>query len=76
MTYMSNKLCLKQGGLFYFSRSYLTHPQIPWLNCKFKGENNKKIESGSMFFGSQHFGGKNACWSSKMGIRMSDKQIN
>ncbi len=29
-----------------------------------------------MLFGLQHFGGKGACWSSGMGIKMSDKRVN
>jgi hypothetical protein len=29
-----------------------------------------------MFPGSQHFKGKGACWSSKMGTRMRNKWIN
>jgi hypothetical protein len=29
-----------------------------------------------MLFSSQHVGGKKACWSSRIGIRISDKQIN
>jgi hypothetical protein len=29
-----------------------------------------------MFPGSQHFEGRGACWSSEMGTRMNDKQIN
>jgi hypothetical protein len=29
-----------------------------------------------MLLGSQHFGGRGACWSSKMGTMMSEKQVN
>jgi hypothetical protein len=29
-----------------------------------------------MFPSSQHFGGKEACWSSGMGIKMNDKWVN
>ncbi len=38
----------------------------------------KTIEGGSWgtLLGSQHFGGKRACWSSRIGTRMSDKQVN
>jgi hypothetical protein len=29
-----------------------------------------------MLLGSQDFGGRRACWSSRIGIRKSDKQVN
>jgi len=29
-----------------------------------------------MLLNSQHFKGRGACWSSEMGIKMSDKQVN
>jgi hypothetical protein len=29
-----------------------------------------------MFFNSQHFEGRKACWSFKMGTKMNDKQVN
>ncbi len=41
-----------------------------------EGENNGRISSWGMLPGLQHFGGKGACWSSGMGIRQSDKQVN
>jgi hypothetical protein len=41
-----------------------------------KGENNRRIRSWGTLPSSQHFGGKGACWSSRMGTRMSDKQVN
>jgi hypothetical protein len=41
-----------------------------------KGENNERTRSWGMFLSSQHFGGRGACWSSGMGIRRGDKQIN
>jgi hypothetical protein len=41
-----------------------------------KHENNGRIMSWGMLLGSQHFGGKNACWSFGMGTKKSDKQVN
>jgi hypothetical protein len=41
-----------------------------------KGENNGRIRSWGTLLGSQHFGGKRVCWSSGMGTRKSDKQVN
>ncbi len=41
-----------------------------------KGENNGRISSWGMLPSLQHFGGRGACWSSRMGIRQSDKQVN
>jgi hypothetical protein len=46
------------------------------VKCKCKGENNIKKESGDTLFSLQHFGGKGVCWSSGMGTRASDKQVN
>ncbi len=46
------------------------------LNFESKGENNGRKRSWGTFPNLQHFGGRGACWSSKMGIRMNDKQIN
>jgi hypothetical protein len=41
-----------------------------------KVKNNKRKRNWGAFLGSQHFGGRRAFWSSRMGIRNSDKQIN
>jgi hypothetical protein len=41
-----------------------------------KVENNIRRRSWGVLPGSQHFEGRGACWSSGMGIRMIDKQLN
>jgi hypothetical protein len=41
-----------------------------------QGEHNGRTRSWGMLLGSQHFGGKGACSSSRIGIRKSDKQVN
>ncbi len=38
-----------------------------------KVENNERKRSWDLFPNSQHFEGRGACWSSKMGTRMNDK---
>jgi len=35
-----------------------------------------RIRSWGTLLGLEHFGGKGACWSSGIGIRKSDKQVN
>jgi hypothetical protein len=56
---------------------FLMHPKLlDGFNRESKGENNKRRGSWGTLLGSHHFGGKKACWNSKMGTRMSDKQIN
>jgi hypothetical protein len=42
------------------------------FNYKSKGENNGRRRSWGTLLGSQHFGGKRACWSSEMGQMTSD----
>jgi hypothetical protein len=34
------------------------------------------IRSWGTFFGSQHFGGRGACWNFKMGTKINDKRVN
>jgi hypothetical protein len=41
-----------------------------------KCENNGNIKSWGMLFDSQHFGGRKVCWSSGIGTRNNDKQVN
>jgi hypothetical protein len=41
-------------------------------NVNLRWKQRKSKELGTLF-GSQHFGGRGACWSSEMGIRKSDK---
>ncbi len=41
-----------------------------------KHENNERIKSWGTLSDLQHFGGKGACWSSRMAIRTNDKQVN
>jgi len=36
----------------------------------------EKVRSQGMFFGSQHFGARGVCWSSRMGTRKIDKKLN
>jgi hypothetical protein len=46
------------------------------LNCKSKGENNGRRRSWGAFLGLQHFGGRGACWSSRMGLgRLTSNSI-
>ncbi len=45
------------------------------LKCESKNGNNERRNCGT-FLSSQHFRGKGACWSSRMGTKMSDKRIN
>ncbi len=55
----------------------LMHPQAPCgPNYESKDENNGRRRSWGTFPGLQHFGGRGACWSSGMGTRKIDKQIN
>ncbi len=46
------------------------------FNYKSKGDDSGRKKSCSAFLGSQHFGGKGACWSSGMGIKKIDEQVN
>jgi hypothetical protein len=46
------------------------------LNYKSKGENNGRIRSWGIFPGSQHFGGRGACWRHEMGTKTNDKWVN
>ncbi len=47
----------------------MTHPKLlDGLNIEPKGEDIKRKRNWGAFLGSQHFGGKGACWSSKMGL--------
>jgi hypothetical protein len=41
-----------------------------------KGGNNEWTRNRGTFLGFQHFGGRGVCYSSGMGIKKSDKQIN
>jgi hypothetical protein len=55
----------------------MTHPQAPWwTHRKSKGEDNGRRKSWGALLGSQHFGGRRACWSFGMGTRKFDKQFN
>jgi hypothetical protein len=46
------------------------------LNCESKGEDNERKRSWGAFLGSQHFGGRGACWSFKMGLgRLTSNSI-
>jgi hypothetical protein len=38
-------------------------------------ENNERVRSWGMLLGSQHFGGRGACWSFRMGLGKNDKQL-
>jgi hypothetical protein len=68
---------------FCFDYSFL-NPKLGWhtpklfdeLNHEPKDENIERRRNWGTFLGSQHFKSKRACWSSRMGIRMIDKQVN
>ncbi len=65
---------------FDTTKPRLTYRRTPKLldrfNYESKGENSRRIKSWGTLLDSQHFGGKGACWSSRMGTKMSDKHIN
>ncbi len=46
------------------------------FNYESKCENNGRIKSEGTSLGSQHFGCRKACWSSRMGTKTSDKSVN
>ncbi len=46
------------------------------LNYECKGENNRRKKSWGAFLNSQHFKGRRACQSSKVGTSKIDKQVN
>ncbi len=51
------------------STSPLMHPKLlDGLNYESKGEDNERKRSWGVPLGWQHFGGRRACWSSKMGL--------
>jgi len=41
-----------------------------------KCENNRRIKNWGVLPNLQHFGGRGACWSSKMGTKKNGKQVN
>jgi hypothetical protein len=45
------------------------------LNYESKDEDNGRRRSWGAFLDSWHFGGKGACWSSRMGTRKINKQV-
>jgi hypothetical protein len=58
-------------------RINVTHPQATWyIQLQIQGENNKRMKGWGMLPNLQHFRGRRACWSSRMGTRTSDKQVN
>jgi hypothetical protein len=55
----------------------VTHPQAPrWTHYKSKGEYSERRKSWGALPNSLHFGGRGVCWSSGMGTRKIDKQLN
>jgi len=55
----------------------MTHPTLlERLKCESKNGNIERKKSWGTLFSSQHFGGRGACWNSRMGTRTSDKQVN
>ncbi len=48
--------------------SWRTPKLLDGLNYESKGEDNRKRRSWGVFPGSQHFGGRGACWSFGMGL--------
>jgi hypothetical protein len=66
-----------------FMKQYISWTYHPWctpkfldrFNCESKGENNIR-RSGDTFPSLQHFKGKKACKSFRMGNKTSDKRVN
>jgi hypothetical protein len=46
------------------------------LNCESKGEDIERKRSWGTLPGSQHFGGRRVCWSSRIKTRKIDKEFN
>jgi hypothetical protein len=62
---------------FLSNMDNISHSQAPWkIHMWIQTENTERIMSWDMFPNSQHFRGRGACCSSRMGIRISDKQVN
>ncbi len=68
---------LKKMGLDTFHGEWMTCPELlNGLNYKSKGEDSERKRSWGALPSSQHFGGRRACCSSKMGLgRITSKSI-
>jgi hypothetical protein len=55
----------------------MTHPKLlDGFNYESKGEDNGRRRGWGTFISSQHFGGRGACWSSRMGLgRMTSNSL-
>jgi hypothetical protein len=51
-----------------WSHTWRTPKLHDGFNCESKGENKGRKRSSGVLPGSQHFGGRRACWSSRMGL--------
>jgi hypothetical protein len=64
--------------------SFIMLPHLAWrtpklfdgLNYESKGEDNERRRSWGVLLGSLHFEGSGACWSSRVGARKINKQLN
>ncbi len=62
-------ILLKERGWICNKHNWWHPPKfLNGFNCKSKGEDNERRRSWGALFSSQHFRGKGACWSSKMGL--------
>ncbi len=55
-------------GVVFFMQGWRTPKFLDGFNYKSKGENNERKRNWGVLSNSQHFGGKGACWSFKMGL--------
>jgi hypothetical protein len=59
------------------AKAYVTHPQTPWkTQMRISKWRQWKNELGYVPLFTTFQGVRRACWSSKMGIKMSDKWVN
>ncbi len=72
-----NKVYPMLAMFYQWQKAPGTPPRLfDGLNYESKSENNGRRKSWGALLGSYHFGGRGACWSSGMGTRKSDKQVN
>ncbi len=70
------KCCVARQSGWVLHPKWRTPKLLDRLNWESKNENNGRKMSWGTFFISQHFKGRGACWSSRMGSRMSDNWVN
>jgi hypothetical protein len=67
---LGNNNILGEKKLKLFQGAIMTHPKLlDKLNFKSKGANNEGTRSWGTLPGSQHFGGRGACWNFEIGLR-------